>query len=147
MKALITFVLIGLFSCSFSNQSTFVDKQDMKPKIRLNGLNDDHPNKEMMEWFLNNYEEAFIEKREDTGKLENENLIQNIFHFQTKRSGVSLVLIFCDNGNDALTVGKTNFSSAENNQYFGTNGAVLFVVKGSDNDKVTSVLGFFAGEE
>ena len=39
----------------------------MKPKIRLNGLNDDHPNKEMMEWFLNNYEEAFIEKREDTG--------------------------------------------------------------------------------
>ena len=119
----------------------------MKPKIRLNGLNDDHPNKEMMEWFLNNYEEAFIEKREDTGKLENENLIQNIFHFQTKRSGVSLVLIFCDNGNDALTVGKTNFSSAENNQYFGTNGAVLFVVRGSDNDKVSSVLGFFAGEE
>jgi hypothetical protein len=118
-----------------------------KTKITLHGVSNDHPNKGTMEWFLNNYKEAFIEKKEDTGVLENENLIQNKFRFQTKGSGVSLFLVFCDNGKDALTVGKTNFSSPENNQFFGTNGAVLFVAKGNDKHRVNSVLGFFAGEE
>ncbi|MFH2141704.1 MAG: hypothetical protein ABIJ97_04735 [Bacteroidota bacterium] len=147
MRALIMLVLISLFSFSCSNQPKSIDMNNAKTKIILNGVKNEHPNKEMMEWFLNNYEEEFIEQKEDIDTLENQNLIQNKFCFKTKLSGVSLFLIFCNNGKDALTVGNTNFSSDENNQNFGTNGAVLFVVKGSDKYKVNSVLNFFAGEE
>lgn len=147
MKAIIMFTLISLFSFPYSNQSTSVEKNNVKTKIILTGVKDDHPNKKAMEWFLNNYEEEFIEQKGGMGPLENQNLIQNKFHFQTKLSGVSLFLLFCNNGKDALTVGNSNFSSDENNQNFGTNGAVLFVVKGGDKYKVNSVLSFFAGEE
>lgn len=147
MKAIIMFTLISLFSFPYSNQSTSVDKNHAKTKIVLHGVKDDHPNKKAMEWFLNNYEEEFIEQKRGIGILENENLIQNKFHFQTKLSGISLFLLFCNNGKDAITVGNSNFSSHESNQNFGTNGAVLFVVKGSDKYKVNNVLSFFAGEE
>jgi hypothetical protein len=56
-------------------------------------------------------------------------------------------LIFCSNSENALIVGNTNFSSEENNQDFGTNGAVLIVVKGDDKSNVNSLLSYFAGEE
>lgn len=100
-----------------------------------------------MEGFLNNFEEEFIEQKAAMVDLENQNLIQNTYYFKTKSSGVSVLLFFCANGNDALTLGKANFSSNENNQQFGTNGAVLFVVKGDDQIKVNSVLSHFSGEE
>lgn len=145
MKAIISLVLISLFSCS--NQPNSIDENNAKTTITLTSVNNEHPNKEMMEWFLNNYEEEFIEQKEDVSTLKNQNLIQNKFCFQTKLSKISLILIFCNCGKDALTVGTSNFSSEENNQNFGTNGAVLFVVKGSDRNKVTSVLSFFAGTE
>lgn len=147
MKVLLMLVFISLFFFSCSNQTKSIDKNNVKTKIVLDGLENEHPNKEMIEWFLNNYEEEFIEQKEDLGALDNQDLIQNIFCFQTKLSGVSLCLIFCNNGKDAFTVGNTSFSSVENNQKFGTNGAVVFVVKGSDKYKVNGVLEFFAGEE
>jgi hypothetical protein len=147
MKAFIMLILISLFSFSCTNQPPAIYKENSKINYKLNGVKIDHPNKEMMEWLLNNYEEEFIEQKENMGVLENQNLIKNIFSFQTKLSGVSLFLFFCNNEKDALTVGNTNFSSDENKQEFGTNGAVLFVVKGSDKYKVNSVMNYFAGEE
>lgn len=147
MKMLILLTVISILPFSCSHQPQSVDKENEKPKIVLHGLDDNHPNKEAMEWFLNNYEEEFIEQEENLGILENQNLIQNTFCFKTKSSDVSLVLLFCDNGEDALIVGNTNFSSHENNQSFATNGAVVFVVKGNDKVKVNDVLSFFAGEE
>ncbi len=147
MKTYIIVIIISIFSFSCSNQSKSTDKNNAKTKIILNDVNNEHPNKEMMEDFLNNCEEEFIEQKEDLGTLEKQNLIQNIFYFKTKESGISLYLIFCSNSEDALIVGNTNFTSDENNQDFGTNGAVLFVVKGKDKSKVNDVLSFFAGEE
>ena len=147
MKTLIFVIIISLFSFSCSNQSKTRDKDNAKTKITLNDLSKEHPNKEMMESFLNNYEEEFIEQEQDFDNLKNQKLIQNIFSFKTKESGLSLCLIFCSNSENALIVGNTNFSSEENNQDFGTNGAVLFVVKGDDKSKVNSLLSYFAGEE
>jgi hypothetical protein len=147
MKALIILVLISFFSLSCSNQSKSGDKNNAKTKITLKDVSKEHPNKEKMESLLNNYEEEFIEEKVDLDSLKNRKLIQNIFCFKTKESGLSLYLIFCSNSENALIVGDTNFSSKENNQDYGTNGAVLFVVKGNDKYKVNSLLSYFAGEE
>lgn len=144
---LILLIVISILPFSCLNQPQSVDKENEKPKIVLHGLDDKHPNKEEMEWFLNNYEEEFIEQEENLGTLSNQNLIQNTFCFKTTLSDVSLVLLFCNNGEDLLTVGNTNFSSRENNQTFATNGAVVFVAKGNDKVKVNDVVSFFAGED
>lgn len=147
MKTLILFITISLFSFSCSNQSKTRDKDNAKTKITLDDLSKEHPNKEMMESFLNNYEEEFIEQEENFDNLKNQEIIQNIFCFKTKESGLSLCLIFCSNSENAIIVGNTNFLSKKDNQSFGTNGAVLFVVKGDDKSKVNSLLSYFAGEE
>jgi len=147
MKAFIILILISLFAFSCANQSKSIYKKESKTNIVLNEMPNEHPNKKMMEGFLNNYEEEFIELNEDLGQLENKELIQNTYSFQTKSSKVSVFLIFCKDDKDAHIVGETNFSSAENNQCFGTNGAVLFVVNGANKSKVNSVLSYFAGEE
>lgn len=147
MKVLIMLIIVSLFYFSCTNQPRSIDKKNAKTKIILNGVKNEHPNKDMMEWFLNNYEEEFIEQKQDIVPLANNNLIQNKYNFKTKLSEVSLILIFCNNMKDALTIGESNFTSVANNQKFGTNGSVLFVVKGNNKSKVMSVLSYFAGRE
>ncbi|MBU0489266.1 MAG: hypothetical protein KKA07_01750 [Bacteroidetes bacterium] len=139
--------IIGLISCSCGNQKTSVNDKNTNNQIVLSRVNNEHPNKKSMEWFLNNYKEEFIEQKEDLGVLENQDLIQTKYCFQTKSNSVTLFLIFCNNWKDAQIVGETNFSSVENNQNFGTNGTVLFVVKGNDKHIVGDVLSHFAGKE
>jgi hypothetical protein len=147
MKLLIMLSLIGLIFYSCGNQINSVNEKNKNNQIVLSGVSDEHPNKKNIECFLNNYKEEFIEYKEGLGILENQDLIQNKYCFQTKSNSVTLILIFCNNWEDAQTVGKTNFSSVDNNQNFGTNGAVLFVVKGDDEWKVRDVLSHFAGSE
>ena len=139
-------VLLSLLSFSCSNK-LMSGGGDQKPKISLKGLKDENPDKNRMESFLNHYKEEFMEQQADKVSLQHQDLIQGIYHFQTKQSGISVVLIFCDSWSDANTVGKTNFSSTENHQKWGTNGGVLFVVKGNDPYAVNDVLGYFSGEE
>jgi hypothetical protein len=147
MKTLIILPLICLFCFSCSNQQKSFDEKRVNQKIVLSEVENDHPNKETMEWLLNNYDEEFFEQKSVVGTLENQDLIQNIFHFQTKSKDITLLLIFCNNETDAQIVGNSNFLEPENNKKFGTNGAVLFVVSGNDKYEVNNVLQFFAGEE
>lgn len=138
-----SFIIFTLLSfISFSCQNQVNPQHSNTDKMSLQ-LNNEHPNKEQMEWFLNNYEEEFIANKENNDSLMSEHLIQKKYYFQTKSSNVSLTLIFCNNQQDALTIGSTNF----NNQKYGVDGAVLFVVEGNDNLEVNSVLSWFSGEE
>ncbi|MFO8021796.1 MAG: hypothetical protein R6U65_04955 [Perlabentimonas sp.] len=116
-------------------------------KIQLNDLSDKHPNKRQVEYFLNNYEEEFLECELDADSLKNQLLIQKKYCFQTKHSNILLILIFCKNQNDALAVAEANFASKNTAQKWGVNGATLFAVKGKDKFEVNSVLSHFAGEE
>lgn len=72
---------------------------------------------------------------------------QRQYCFQTEHSNVVLILIFCEQQKDALSVAEANFESDNNAQKWGVNGATLFVVKGKDDFEVNSVLSHFAGEE
>ena len=143
-------MLIGLIflSCQSQNQSQ-ANKSDTKVenvKVQLIGI-DEHPNKEYMERFLNNYKEEFIAYEEDWKALEHENLIQKGYNFHTKLSNVSLILIFCKNQQDALTIAAANFPVVNDVQIAGVNGGVLFVAQGNDRGEVVDVLSWFAGEE
>lgn len=139
--------LIGLISFSCQNQAKKPNSKEEKTKILLTGLTDEHPNKKQMQWFLNNYKEEFIEDKADLETNNIDSLIQKEFQFHTKLSDVSLVLIFCKNQQDALAIGESNFSSNNENQKYGVNGAVLFVVKGKEKTELNSVLSWFSGEE
>lgn len=146
-NSILILILLGLISVSCQNESKMPNLIDEKNNIKLNGLNDEHPNKNQMEWFLNNYQEKFIEDKENLGTLEGENLIQKGYNFHSELSDVSLSLFFCKNQQDALKVGASNFSPNNSCQKYGVNGAVLFVVEGKDKLKVNSVLSWFSGEE
>lgn len=147
MKTLIMLFAIGLMSFSCGNQTNPESYKNLNNQIVLSGVKKEHPNKRSMEWFLNNYKEEFIEQKEDLGVFKNQDLIENQICFQTKSKNITLILFFCKNFKDAQSVGETNFSSHDNNQNFGTNGAVLFVVKGNDEREVHDVLSHFAGRE
>jgi hypothetical protein len=146
-SSILMFVFMGLISLSCQNQTNLSNMGGEKTKIKLFGLSNEHPNKESMEWLLNNYEEAFIASKDDGETLEHENLIQKKYNFHTELSNTSLILIFCNNQQAALTIAETNFSFNDNNQKYGVNGAVLFVVKGKEKSKVNRVLSWFSGEE
>jgi hypothetical protein len=146
-NSILILILLGLISFSCQNESKMPNLIDEKNNIKLNGLNDEHPNKNQMEWFLNNFQEEFLEDKKKSGTLEGENLIQKGYFFQTKLSDVSLSLFFCKNQQDALRIGESNFSVNNIHQKYGVNGAVLFVVEGKDKLKVNSVLSWFSGEE
>ena len=145
MKISILF-LIGLISSSCQNQANESDRKDEEVKVQLIGI-DDHPNKEHMEWFLNNYEEEFITSEVDWKILEHDSLIQKEYHFHTKLSNVSLTLTFYKNQEDALTVADANFTVYDSIYPCGVNGGVLFMAQGDDQYKVNDVLSWFAGEE
>ena len=138
---------MGLFSLSSHAQTDSSTGKDGKTKIQLDGLSDTHPNKKHMEWFLNNYEEAFIESDVAWKALEHQNLIQKGYHFRTKASNISVILIFCKHQNDALIIAEANYPVVKGGQIAGVNGGVLFVVEGSDQYEVNEVLSWFAVEE
>lgn len=138
---------MGLILLSCQNQANKTNAKDEKIKLQLNGLSEEHPNKETMEWLLNNYKEEFIVSKEDWSTIENGNLIQKGYKFHAKLSNVSLILIFCKNQQDALTIGETNGFLNDTLHMCGVNGSVLFVAQGNDQYEVNSVLQWFAGEE
>ncbi len=146
-NSILIIILIGLFSFSFLAQINTTAGKGEKIKIELNGLSDEHPNKETMEWFLNNYAEEFIESNESWDVLVHQKLIQKGYEFRTKSSNISLILIFCKNQKDALLIAEANFPVVNGVKKAGVNGGVLFVVEGEDEYKVNDVLGWFAGEE
>jgi hypothetical protein len=117
-----------------------------KTKVQLDGI-DDHPNKEDMEWFLNNYKEEFIAADVDWKSLKHEGLIQKGYNFRTKSSNISLIFLFCKEQQDALIIAKANFPIIDGLQKAGVNGGVLFVAQGDDQYNVRDILGWFAGEE
>lgn len=117
-----------------------------KTTIHLDEM-DGHPNKEQMEWMLNNYEEEFVILEKDWKPLEQDSLVQERYHFYTKTSNVAVDLFFCSHQNDALTFAESNFPAVDGAPKTGVNGAVLFVVEGDDEYKVNNVLSWFAGEE
>lgn len=139
-NSFIALFLLSFISFSCQNQ---VNPQHAKTEKMNIQLNVEHPNKKQMEWFLNNYEEEFVTHQEHNDSLMGEHLIQEKYYFQTKSSNILLTLIFCNNQQDALTIGVKNY----HNQKYGVNGAVLFVIDGKDNLKVDSMLSWFSGEE
>ncbi len=146
-KSILILILIGFISFSCKAQSIKSARKVEKVKIQLNGLSDAHPNKEAMEWFLNSYEEEFIESKEDWNVLEHQGLIQKGYNFRTKSSNISVIIIFCKNQQDALIIAEANFPIINGVKKVGVNGGVLFVAEGEDQYKVNAVLGWFAGEE
>jgi hypothetical protein len=146
-SAILIVILVGFNFLSCQNKGNRLDTENEKIKIELNGLSDNHPSKKSMEWFLNNYKEEFIATKDEWKIIEHENLIQKRFSFHTKLSTVSLILIFCKNQQDALTIARANFPVIDGFQSNGVNGSILFVVKGNNQNEVNSVLQWFAGEE
>jgi hypothetical protein len=143
-KSFLYTVFVCLFLIGCANQ---IANNDSKPLIHLTKLGNDHPSKKKFEQLLNGYKEEFIEDTLAVSVDTNQQLIQDKFCFHVKSTNDSVLLFFCKNAEDALLVGTTNFSKVENTQAFGTNGAVLFVVKAKDVSRKNSLLSYFAGQE
>ena len=140
-------ILLCLICHSCGNQIKSDRNTETKKQIVLSGVDNAHPNKKGMEWFLNNYKEEFIERNESPGVLKYQELIRSKYCFRTKSNSVTIFLIFCNKWEDARIVGDSIFLPADSIQNFCINGSVLIVVKGDDKRKVNDVLSHFAGNE
>ena len=107
-------------------------------------MDKEHPNRSQFEFFLNNYEEAFLPTKIDSTDFINQGSIVGPFCFITEKTDVKVILFFGDHQDHLIDFADTNAFTVGN---YGVNGGGLFVAEGDDQYDVWGVLGWFAGEE
>lgn len=118
----------------------------MKNNIKLSI---EHNNAKRMEYFLNKVEEELSEVHFDWRNWKNSKQIHNACKFVSVRSKepVTICVLFCDSYYDANQIGKANELPCLPTAKWSVNGDVLYFVESNDAEKVSDILGLFAGEE
>lgn len=109
----------------------------------------EHNNAKRMEYFLNQVEEELSEVHFDWSNWENSKQIHNACKFVSVHSKepVTICVLFCDSYYDANQIGKANELPCLPTAKWSVNGDVLYFVESNDAEKVSDILGLFAGEE
>jgi hypothetical protein len=118
----------------------------MKNKIILTI---DHNNAKRMEYFLNGVEDELKEIAFDWRNLKLADRITAACQFisTTSASPITIRVFFCDSYSDANEIAKVNSFPYEPKAKWSVNGDLLYIVESQDEEKVSEVLGLFAGEE
>jgi len=133
----------GIAKLNLDSKETIFYKH-IKTSIQLNLINNDHPNKKQMEYFLSNYSENLLKCDVKWSHWEHQNLIQSRVEFVSLESDINITLVFTNSYADAVKIGQENFDKTTSKWI--VNGATLVIVSGSES-LVSKTLSWFSGEE
>lgn len=119
---------------------------NMKNKINLTI---EHNNADRMEYFLNHVEEELVEIPFEWKDWKEANRINAGCQFVSveKDSPVKILILFCNSYHDANAIAKANELPHLPIAKWSVNGDVMYFVESEDAEKVSAILGLFAGEE
>jgi len=112
-------------------------------------LNIDHSNATRMEYFLNRVEEALVEVPFEWRNWKNADQIHDGCKFISvdSKEPITICILFCDSYHDANEIAKTNVLPYLPTAKWSVNGDVMYFVESENAEKVSDILGLFAGEE
>ncbi|MDB5255943.1 MAG: hypothetical protein JWM14_638 [Chitinophagaceae bacterium] len=118
----------------------------MKNKITLSV---DHNNAKRMEFFLNGVEDELKEVPFDWSNLKLADRMTAACQFISTASShpITISVFFCDSYSDANEIAKANAFPYQPQAKWSVNGDLLYIVESEDAEKVSEVLGLFAGKE
>lgn len=138
-------ILYGFICLSCNSQVKSSTEQKKRNTIQLNDMSDQHPNKQDVIFFLNNYTEAFFECNELEYSFKEVSLVEENYQFCMESLEGSVMILFFESQRDALRFADVNAEQTE--KKCTVNGGVLYVVNGTDEEQVSSLLYYFSGEE
>ena len=111
-------------------------------------LNVDHPAAKRMEFFLNQVDVLLKEVSLNwkSWKL-SEYISDGVKFISEEKSSVSIMVLFCDSYHTANEIAKANTLPTSPHARWSVNGDLLYVVESADTEKVSEILGLFAGKE
>jgi hypothetical protein len=121
---------------------------DINAKTKQNmsiQLNTNHSEKDRVEAFLNALNEKLEQLPFNWESLEESGRIEDAVKLTNHNKSLIITVIFVKDYWDANLVAKANF--IKDSIRWGQNGSIMFVVESSDQDKISEVLGVFAGKE
>ncbi|ABG60578.1 hypothetical protein [Cytophaga hutchinsonii] len=112
-------------------------------------LSINHPNAKRMEYFLNRIDEVLVAAPFEWRSWKKSDCIHDGCRFVSvkEKDPVKITILFCDSYHEANTIGKENKLPYLPTAKWSINGDVLYLVESADADKVSDILGLFAGEE
>ncbi len=112
-------------------------------------LSIDHPNAKRMEYFLNCINEKLLAVPFEWRSWKKSDYIYDGCRFVSEggKDPIKVTVLFCDSYQEANTLAKENKLPALPTANWSVNGDVLYLVESEDADKVSQILGLFAGEE
>ena len=118
----------------------------MKNKLSLTV---DHNNAKRMEFFLNKVKDELKEVSFDWKHLKRADQLTDALQFVSTSSAhpITIRVFFCDSYSAANEIAKANSFPYQPRAKWSLNGDLLYIVESEDEDKVSEILGLFAGEE
>lgn len=118
----------------------------MKNTIKLN-IN--HSNAERMEYFLNEVEEELTPVAFEWRSWKKSDRITDGCRFVSvgTKDPVTITVVFCNSYHEANEIAKINALPYLPTAKWSLNGDLLYLVESTDENKVSSILGLFAGDE
>jgi hypothetical protein len=108
-------------------------------------LKTNHSEKDRVEVFLECLNEKLEQLPFNWESLAESKRIEDAVKIANIDRSLFITVIFVKDYWDADIIAKTNF--IKDSMRWGQNGSIMFVVESSDQDKVSEVLGIFAGKE
>ena len=106
-----------------------------------------HPSAKRAEYFLNSVEEELVQIPFDWHTLKRANVINAAAKFETENRSIIITVVFADSYLDANEIAIANAVPELPHVRWTVNGDVLYLVDAADKDKVSELLGLFAGDE
>ena len=111
-------------------------------------LNFDHSNVRRLEFFLNHLKEKLIEVPYDWKGLKLVDRMTGGARFESAEDiPVTITVFLCDSYQDATDIARANSFPITPTAKWSINGDILYIVESADEEKVSEILSFFAGEE
>ena len=110
-------------------------------------LHIDHPNKVRMEYFLNRVKDKLNPVPFDWQDWKEASFVLGGFQFQNPDKTLTITVLFTDSYAKANDIAKANVLLRLPHAKWSVNGDLLYFVESKDENKVSTILGFFAGEE
>ena len=100
-------------------------------------------------YFVNGIGEELVEEPIDWKQMKLAERLSGVCKFISTAAGppLKITLYFCDGYDDALNIAKANLLPDTSGAKWGVNGSVMYLVETENREKLSEILGFFAGKE
>ena len=144
------FNVLSCIFCTFLSIQVYAQNQQVDTSTYMNNkitLDVDHPNKTRMEYFLNSVNDRLEQVSFDWHGWKQSDKIIAGYKFNNSDSSLVITVLFTSSYGDANEIAKANALPVLPNAKWSVNGDLLYLVESVDENKVSEVLGLFAGKE